>query len=377
MNTFLIIWIFAAVVQACFLLYFAQSILRYKPLTIANANTSNPIGVSLIICARNEAHQIEKLFHSLDQQSYSNIEYIFVNDGSTDHTGLLCDQWASLHPRAKVIHIDPSIQKELPGKKYALREGILQATQAYILLTDADCIPCSHDWVKCMVERAVQDDADIVLGYGAYTWHKTLLTSFIGFETLHTLIQYTSYAMGGKAYMGVGRNLLYKTEELKATFQQIEFLDTLRKTSSGDDDLMVSYLSQKGARISVLPEYVAATRSAAPTTIKGYLKQKQRHSSSSKYYTLPVKLLLSLYAFSHFLFWLIPIYLILRQDFNGYSLAIWIILLCLKAYTYHRWKKLSRLPVPLWVLIICDFLWCIYNVILSPFIFFKNKQEWK
>lgn len=371
-----IFWIVCAAIQLLFIVFFISKNLQYT--SRKNTKTKELSDkLSIVVCAKNEGHQVGKLLKKLAQQSHKNLEYILVNDGSKDNTGKLFDEWAQQEDRAKVIHIHEERQKDLPGKKYAVRAGIQASTGAYILLTDADCIPHHNDWAEKMHQKAIEEKAQVVLGYGAYATTPHFLSTFVTFETLHTLIQYSSYAAAGLAYMGVGRNLLYEKEAVNAAFEDEKFLETLRKTSSGDDDLTVSYLAQQGATFAIYPELVAASISIPPPSFDAFLRQKQRHTSSSKYYDFKVKFLLGLYAGSHFAFWLgaLPILVC-----TGFSAAVWISILLVflfKIFNFSLWKKTSSVSENLFKLMLCDFLWSIYNLILSPYIFFKNKKQWK
>ena len=51
---------------------------------------------------------------------------------------------------------------------------------------------------------------EIVLGYGGYEKQLGFLNKLVRFDTFHVALQYLSYALIGKSYMGVGRNLAYK-----------------------------------------------------------------------------------------------------------------------------------------------------------------------
>ena len=94
------------------------------------------------------------------------------------------------------------------GKKFALTLGIKAAKYDYLLLTDADCYPRDKDWISSMAQHF--SNKTIVLGYGAYEKHKGLLNKLVRFDTFQVAMQYFSYALIGKTYMGVGRNLAYK-----------------------------------------------------------------------------------------------------------------------------------------------------------------------
>jgi glycosyltransferase involved in cell wall biosynthesis len=93
--------------------------------------------LSVIVAARNEAGQIKSSILSQLEQTYKNVEWILVNDRSTDSTGLLMDELQQEDHRITVIHIE-----ELPegwlGKNNALYKGFLQASGKWLLFTDAD-----------------------------------------------------------------------------------------------------------------------------------------------------------------------------------------------------------------------------------------------
>src|SRR5690606_7294428 len=128
------------------------------------------------------------------------------------------------------------------------------------------------------------------------------------------------------------------------------------------------------AKISILPDEAAATISEAPGTFKQYLRQKSRHTSSSKYYAADVKWLLSGYAFSHFAFWLLALSQLWLAFPSGVpGIAIILSVLATKVMVYHRWNRIFRSTMNTFYLLVLDFFWCIYNLILSPYIFWKNK----
>ena len=78
-----------------------------------------------------------------------------------------------------------------------------------MLLTDADCLPATENWISSM-QSCYSDNTEIVLGYSPYLKKPGLLNKVIRWETYHTAMQYLSYALAGIPYMGVGRNLSYK-----------------------------------------------------------------------------------------------------------------------------------------------------------------------
>ena len=187
--------------------------------------------------------------------------------------------------------------KGIPGKKYPLSIGIKEAKHEILLMTDTDCVPASEFWLQKM-QDAYQDGIEVVLGYGAYYKKPGLINKLIRFETFHSALQYFSYALAGLPYMGVGRNLSYK----KALFLRNKGFSSINHVLSGDDDLFINQVANKN-NISVVIDPEAFTLSEPKTTFKEWVKQKNRHLSTGKYYQPKHKFLLGLYSLSHFLFY--------------------------------------------------------------------------
>ena len=72
------------------------------------------------------------VFDSILNQTYKNLEIILVDDGSTDHCGLICDEYAKRDKRIKVIH------KQNGGLSDARDRGIDAETEDYIGFVDSD-----------------------------------------------------------------------------------------------------------------------------------------------------------------------------------------------------------------------------------------------
>jgi cellulose synthase/poly-beta-1,6-N-acetylglucosamine synthase-like glycosyltransferase len=93
--------------------------------------------LSVIVAARNEEKQIKASIQSQLKQTYQSIEWILVNDRSTDHTGRIIENLKKEDPRIKVIHIEDLPEGWL-GKNHALYTGSKLASGKWLLFTDAD-----------------------------------------------------------------------------------------------------------------------------------------------------------------------------------------------------------------------------------------------
>ena len=91
--------------------------------------------ISVIVSIYNVQNYVEKSVQSIQKQTYKNLEIILVDDGSTDNSGKICDEFAKKDTRIKVIH------KANGGLSSARNEGIKIATGEYIAFVDGD------DWI--------------------------------------------------------------------------------------------------------------------------------------------------------------------------------------------------------------------------------------
>lgn len=120
--------------------------------------------VSVVIPVYNVEQYLNECVDSVLDQTYSDYEIILVDDGSTDNSGKLCDDYLSVDNRIKVIH------RENGGLSAARNTGMDAATGDYIYFLDSD------DYIESvtlerLVHTAKTDDADIVFfdGYVFYT----------------------------------------------------------------------------------------------------------------------------------------------------------------------------------------------------------------
>lgn len=97
--------------------------------------------ISVIVPVFNVEKYVAMCINSILSQTYNNLEIIIVNDGSTDNSGKICEQFYKQDKRVKVFH------KENGGLSSARNYGITKALGNYFVFVDSD------DWIeKTMVE---------------------------------------------------------------------------------------------------------------------------------------------------------------------------------------------------------------------------------
>ncbi len=375
MFTDIVYWLFllAIAAQCGYALYFFRRIFFMPAAKQLPVTERQP--VSIIICAKNEARNLQKNLPAILSQQYHNaagkpmFEVIVVNDNSTDNTASIMQEMERQYDNLWDVLITDTVERDLQGKKFALSYGVVYAKNDWLLLTDADCAPTSDHWLEQMV-TPLAAGKEIVAGYGGYNKTWGLLNAFIRWETLHTFLQYSTYSLAGKPYMAVGRNLAC-TKNILLRAQKSDVWNAL---PSGDDDLLVS-IAGNATNTAVVCHPSSFTYSDAKATWAEWIAQKQRHMSTGKYYSSDLKMLLADYAGSHAVVWI------------GFFILL----------SYAKWKIVAALFIArciiYWILWIVtavrlreknliyffpffDIGWMVYNFAFLPYITWKNKQQW-
>ncbi len=326
-------------------------------------------GVSIIICAHNEAENLKKNLPLIITQNYRSLEIIVVNDASTDQTAkvLLEIQKSASILRTVTIDIE---DKTTAGKKFALSKGIEKATNELLLLTDADCKPLSENWVSQMQET-IQGNTQIGLGYSPYEKLPGFLNSFIRYETVYTALQYLSLAKHGIPYMGVGRNLIYT----KSIYQETGGFDAHAHITSGDDDLFVNAAARaENTQINLHPQ--TFTISKPKSTWRSYFRQKYRHTTTGKNYRGKHKRVLGMLALSHTIHLIGGIMLLIKLSmifvlFIYVGRMILIMAVCRSLYPRLLAKDLW------WKIPFFDFAYLLFYLSFLPALTIGNTKQWK
>lgn len=112
--------------------------------------------ISIIVPIYNIKSYVSQCMESIIGQTFSELEIILVDDGSTDDSGKICEKYKQTDPRITVIH------KENGGLVSARKTGLKAAKGRYIAYVDGD------DWIEpCMYERMytkiIEENVDVVM----------------------------------------------------------------------------------------------------------------------------------------------------------------------------------------------------------------------
>lgn len=111
--------------------------------------------ISIVIPVFNVEKYLKTCIESIINQDYKNLEIILIDDGSTDKSGKICDEYANKDKRIKVIH-----QKN-KGAANAKNTGLKYATGFYLSFVDSDDYlePCVYSF---MINKMEEHNADMI-----------------------------------------------------------------------------------------------------------------------------------------------------------------------------------------------------------------------
>lgn len=112
--------------------------------------------VSIVVPVYNVDTYLERCITSIQKQTMKELEIILVDDGSTDKSGKMCDDFAKRDERIQVIH------KENGGLTSAWKAGVIKASAEFVGFVDSD------DWIDVdmfatLYEKAMETDSDVTI----------------------------------------------------------------------------------------------------------------------------------------------------------------------------------------------------------------------
>lgn len=200
----------------------------------------NDILVSVVIPVYNTEKYLDDCINSVINQTYRNIEIIFVNDGSNDNSLNILKSYSNKDSRIKIINI---VHK---GVAYAKKTGIESSNGDYICCIDSDDY-INNNYIKILLDKALTNNSDIVQ------------CSFKCEEAKHDLYIYPNYSidindcceilenwLDGNIYFGSQLcTKLFKANIIKGIFNNIETY-----INEGDDKLFFLYYLKEAKSIS-------------------------------------------------------------------------------------------------------------------------------
>lgn len=213
---------------------------------------------SIVIPAYNESERIrtslDRVLAHIGERGW-NAEVLVVNDGSTDNTAQIVQEYAAEHPALRLLE-NPGNH----GKGYSVRHGMLQATGEVLLFSDADLSSPIEEADKLFA--ALAEGGDVAMGS---RWLRTELQTQR--QPLHRQLfgrifnlalriilglQYRDTQCGFKAFTRRATNLIFPLQHIERWGFDPEILFLARKFGLKVQEIPVKWAHREGTRIDPL-----------------------------------------------------------------------------------------------------------------------------
>jgi len=216
--------------------------------------SSEAVAISVIVPARNEADVLPDCLAALNEQTVPRATYevILVDDGSSDSTPAIGEEWG-----ARVI------RQKRQGPAAARNRGAQAARGDLLLFTDADCVP-APDWIAQMIGPF--SDPHVVGVKGTYqTRQRSLVARFVQ-------IEYEDKYERMEMFREIDFIDTYAAAYRREVFLQHGGFDTQFSTASVEDQELSFRLAESGHRLVFNPRAVVYHRH--PDTLRRYWRRK-------------------------------------------------------------------------------------------------------
>ena len=378
------ITIFFFILYAGLIIYYRFAWSSIDNYELANQPINQSTKLSVIIPARNEAHNIAASIRSIINQSYPKdlFEIIVVDDHSEDDTAAIVKKFAAQN--VTLISLSDHVSGKLNSyKKKAIEVAVSQASGALIITTDADCIAPKY-WLQTIASFYEEHKPAFIAAPVAIDCSGKFIEIFQALDFM--TLQGITGAVVSKKQMTMcnGANMAYE----RAAFYEVNGFAGIDNIASGDDMLLMHKIYERyPERVMFLKSKDAIMHTAPVHTIGRFFRQRIRWASKADKYDdkriLPVLALVYLF---NCLLLALPVIAIFNNNglrtfnFQLSTFQLWLYLLLFKTiaeliFLYPVAKFFNRLPL-LWMFPLMQPFHILYTIIagwLGKF----GKYKWK
>ncbi len=255
-------WIIVIPIIYLFLLLGLALEAHTMPKIIVDEHDADLTAFSIIINFRNEAQHLPMLLDSISKLNYDfeKLEFLFVNDDSTDTSLEILQKFRYQNPRINIQIFDRK-----PLSASAKKDGITQAIAVtkhdYIITTDADCI-VPEKWLLGYHHHYLQFSKTLFISGPITMEHdSSFLTTLQSHETVALQVMTMGAFQIKRPFMANGANMSFK----KDAFYEVKGFEGNTHISSGDDVFLLEklwqlnsehchYLKTAAAAVSTFPK---------------------------------------------------------------------------------------------------------------------------
>ena len=313
-------------------------------------------GVSILVYAHNQGELLLRNLPTLLEQDYPNFEVTVMDDASLDDTADILSMMTSRYEHLNFSRITEQV-RGMSHRKLAVLLGAKGSRNEIIVMTQAQCLPASKNWLRQMARHFANPATEVVIGPVAYERRSSFLSRFCQFDLFQRLVSLFSISLAIKPYAGWGQNLAFR----KSTFyaNRSQGFQRHLNIQPGEDDLFVADVARGNNVVMECQPESLVTDQSTPLSVSWSLDRLNR-AFTSRLYSLVPAIVKVVDALTRYLTglpaWLLVAYGLLTQNWVLFSVAV--ALLFIRAgfiiLTYAATSKaLCLRPFVFWPLL-CD-----------------------
>lgn len=256
------------------------------------------IGITVIICARNEEKTISKCLDSILKQEYvlQKIQVILINDASEDKTV----QRAEAILNQSGIHYKIISNAQRKGKKECITYAMQFANHQLIVSRDADTFTKSTKWLQSISDFYQLTQADFIIAPVAIANNFGILWAMQAVENNILALTACGSSFYKQPYLCSGANLIFT----KTIFELTQGYKTHQHLESGDDILFMEDVKKVNGKIMYLKTNNAMVYTYPAYSFRELINQKARWASKFKHNKNKLNMSLAVLSFLTNLGWL-------------------------------------------------------------------------
>lgn len=241
---------------------------------------------TVIITSHNQSDCLKRHLPLIITQIYPNFEVLVVDMNSTDDSEKVLEQLEAEYPNLRHT-FTPSTSRDISTQRLAITLGIKGASNPWIVLTQADCCPISHLWLRRLGESIKgHRSAEIALGYTRYKKAKGYTEQKMYFYRLWQQMKTLKYTPKHGIYRCDGTNMAYKKE----LFLSHQGFASHSNLLMGATDIMVNQQSTKdNSVVFVHPEAIVEQQMPGHkhwVQDRLYFQESRRHFKNTWFYRM-------------------------------------------------------------------------------------------
>lgn len=196
--------------------------------------------ISVIVPVYNVETKLKRCLDSIRNQTFSDFEVIIIDDGSTDSSPIICDEYVKIDARFKVFHIENG------GVSNARNLGIAKSSGKYLYFADADdfVLPNCLEDLRFILEK---ENCQLVIANAFYYYedrqiteeHKSYLSCEQKYDKKHIEEIVLTRCFNGHI---AGISNLWNKLYVKSVIQKFNILFNSKRTYGEDLDFNIEYL---------------------------------------------------------------------------------------------------------------------------------------